>query len=417
MLNRHKYFSAIIFAITLFTAQGVFSQIPSTLDSLTVLPLDSATATSFRVQLTIQPRKFQPQSSQLWLSFCIGYDIALDSTFQQIVQTRNAIRQPIGCVCMLQNGCGVGDCSPKVTDSIIQYSFIVSRLLPATRYYFRANYWGKLNDYSIISLYSRMQTITLPLTPQSSLTPPILQQNNDILDKSFRMKWDSASGAPTQYLVDVSRDSTFRTTLPSYTNAVVKDTQLIVTNLLPGTRYFYRIRSSDNQRVSPYSRIGQEVTLPSPNLQARQLAIFRPTLLNISGRIDSTFYHYFLSQNLTISQIDSVLNVLLLNGIPIEKAYSQANQNCRGVTNPSEIIVKLRSPSSRIETFGFNRSSWIWTNDCDCPYLRQYSNFIVTGINNQTADISNIVKIFPSPATDKFMVQISLESTSIMRLS
>ncbi|MCU0424313.1 MAG: T9SS type A sorting domain-containing protein [Candidatus Kapabacteria bacterium] len=413
---KNTFLSAMI--LLMVATSPIWSQIPSTLDSISVLPLDSATATSFRVQTVIQLRKFPPQSTQLWLSVCIGYDIALDSAFQQIVQARSAVRQPISCICLLPSGCGTADCNPRVIDSVIRNNFTVSRLLPGTRYYFRANYLGRLNDFSILSLYSRTQTIQLPTSLVSPLTPPIPQQNSDISDKGFRITWDSTLGSPTHFLVDVSLDSSFRTMLPSYTNAVARDTQFLITNLQPATRYFYRIRSTDNQRTSTYSRIGQELTLPSSNLQARQLAIFRPTLINISSRVDSTFYRYFPSQNLALRQIDSILNTLLVGGIPLEEAYSQANLNCRGITVPSEIIVKLRRPNSRMQSFGFNNSAWVWANDCDCPYLRSYSNFIATSVQSQTANTPNSsLTIQPSLASDRFTILVSMPSSSILHLA
>lgn len=407
-----KYLRITVIVICLVCSCSikVSSQVISTIDSLTVSAPDSITATSFHLHTVLQPRKLGVGA--MWYQFCIGYDIALDSNFTQIVQSRNPFTRPVGCVCL--RGCSVNDCDKRQSDSIYSFDFTISRLQSNTRYYYRVYYSGRLIDYSVRSRFSSTNSIILS-NSAPNVTAPIFQRNTEISNQGFRLSWDSALGNISHYLLDVATDSSFRTTLPAYSNIMIKDTHFLVTNLLPTTQYFYRIRSANAVRTSGYSRIGREYTLPNNSFRAEQLVSSRPVLTNLYNRVDSTFYRYSVQQKLITPQIDSVLLTLIAAGFNIEEAYSQSSRTCNNVSNGvSELVVKLRQPNNPITSFGFNRTNWSWSNDCDCPYFRIYDSFITTGITST----KGLQKAFvvPNPISDMALLKYSLLTSTRVKI-
>jgi Secretion system C-terminal sorting domain/Fibronectin type III domain len=397
--------------VVLLVSQNVSGQIISTIDSLTVLPADSITSNSFHLNIVLQPHKLG--INEIWLKFCVGYDIALDSSFQQIIQTRNPFLRPVGCVCL--RGCSVTDCDRRLIDSNITFDFTIAQLLPNTRYFYRVYYSGRLSDYSIRSRYSTTASIVLS-SSLPRITPPMFRRNTEISDTGFRLAWDSAYGSITHYLLDVATDSTFKNILPAYSSTMVRDTQFLITNLAPSSRYFYRVRSANAQRVSVYSRIGQEYTLPTKNFRAEQLASSQPVLVAILNRVDSTFYRYSSSEKLTIFQIDSLLNALNVASFVMQEAYIQSAQTCTSVSNGrSEVVVKLRQTNNQIGAFGFDRTGWSWASDCDCPYFRAYNNFVTTSVVDRFSERLNKASISPNPASDIVSLRYTLSSPATVQ--
>jgi hypothetical protein len=72
---------------------------------------------------------------------------------------------------------------------------------------------------------------------------------------SFTANWDSASGA-TGYLLDVAADTNFASILTRYSSLSVGNVLMQnVTGLSAGTRYFYRVRGSNDGGMSGNSNI------------------------------------------------------------------------------------------------------------------------------------------------------------------
>jgi hypothetical protein len=71
----------------------------------------------------------------------------------------------------------------------------------------------------------------------------------DITETSFTANWKSAEGV-TKYFLDVATDNEFIETVSGYSNLNVGDeTSYTVTNLTPGTNYYYRVSLSDTLEI------------------------------------------------------------------------------------------------------------------------------------------------------------------------
>jgi len=116
----------------------------------------------------------------------------------------------------------------------------VSGLNPGKEYFYRI----RAETDSLISKYSEtIEVITFPEVP-------VVSSPNNVIATRFTAQWQSAPGA-REYILDVSRDEEFEEFISGYENLNVGD-QLSyeITELYPGSEYFYRVRSRALNRES-----------------------------------------------------------------------------------------------------------------------------------------------------------------------
>ena len=101
-----------------------------------------------------------------------------------------------------------------------------------------------------------MSTENLPVP-----STPVTKEAANITTTSFTASWYSSSDA-TNYSIDVSTDEAFSNILPNYNDKKVGSVILTnVSDLIPSTRYYYRIRASNSGGTSPNSNSISVTTL------------------------------------------------------------------------------------------------------------------------------------------------------------
>ena len=132
---------------------------------------------------------------------------------------------------------------------------IVSSLTPGTTYYYRVRAYSSSNS----SGNSNSITVSTENLPVPST--PVTKEAANITTTSFTASWCSSSGA-TNYSIDVSTDEAFSNILPNYNDKKVGSVILTnVSDLIPSTRYYYRIRASNSGGTSPNSNSISVTTL------------------------------------------------------------------------------------------------------------------------------------------------------------
>lgn len=130
-------------------------------------------------------------------------------------------------------------------------SYKVENVSPGTTYIYRV----RATSSGLIGAKSKpIQTTTFPEVPEAAAA----SERNAL---KFTANWAEAAGA-RNYRLDVSRDPSFNNILAEYKNLNVgTETRFTVTNLEPGTSYFYRVRSVAGPRVSTSSNMVETSTL------------------------------------------------------------------------------------------------------------------------------------------------------------
>lgn len=102
------------------------------------------------------------------------------------------------------------------------------------------------------------ETVTIHFLPAA----PVALAAGDVGNRSFIANWELVEGADS-YLLDVSEDEGFGTTLPGYDSGNAGFvTSHEVTGVAPGTDYFYKVRASFGDMISAYSHTIGVTTYP-----------------------------------------------------------------------------------------------------------------------------------------------------------
>ncbi|HTF16615.1 MAG TPA: DUF6443 domain-containing protein, partial [Chryseolinea sp.] len=130
----------------------------------------------------------------------------------------------------------------------------VTGLSNGTIYYYRVR---AVNSYSSVSANSNVvNKVTQPATPVISATSAITAS-------SFTANWNAVLGA-TDYRLDVATDPSITQYHPNYINAFISGPSANVTSLLPGTIYYFQVRSANSSGSSGINSTPTAVqTLPA----------------------------------------------------------------------------------------------------------------------------------------------------------
>jgi hypothetical protein len=91
------------------------------------------------------------------------------------------------------------------------------------------------------------------------LAVPVLGEATEITDVSFKANWTAVAGAD-KYLLDVSVENDFSSTVTGYAKKEVTGTSFVVTGLTAETEYFYRLYSKKGATVSNASAVKDATT-------------------------------------------------------------------------------------------------------------------------------------------------------------
>jgi len=95
-----------------------------------------------------------------------------------------------------------------------------------------------------------------------TLETPVANAPKDVNDNGFKAKWNYVSNSKS-YLLDVSTSADFTTFVPNYNAKPVTDLNEVVTGLIGGTQYYYRVRAKTDTQISDYSNVISVVTTGS----------------------------------------------------------------------------------------------------------------------------------------------------------
>jgi len=137
---------------------------------------------------------------------------------------------------------------------------------------------GKSYYYRIVALSNGIkgngsQIQEVELYPET----PVANAARNISATNFTAAWSDAEGAQS-YLLDVSGDENFSNIIESYNSINVGDvTESSIRNLIPGTTYYFRVRSNSGSRVSDSSNTisvsTQEIDFNNSRIDLDQLRI------------------------------------------------------------------------------------------------------------------------------------------------
>ena len=132
---------------------------------------------------------------------------------------------------------------------------------------------------------------------QLVLSTPVANPAKEISDNGFRAKWNYVSKAPT-YLLDVSTSPAFTDFVPNYNAKAISDLNDLVTGLMGGTQYYYRVRAqSDDLIISEYSNVISVITTGTNNIAED------PTFLKV--KVNKLANPFFVGMAVKANQLDS----------------------------------------------------------------------------------------------------------------
>lgn len=90
---------------------------------------------------------------------------------------------------------------------------------------------------------------------------PFLAEASNITASSFRIVWGQVSGAD-KYLLDVSTDADFATTIPGYDKKPYATFNTTITGLSVETKYYFRVFAKKGEVLSESSEVRNATTKP-----------------------------------------------------------------------------------------------------------------------------------------------------------
>lgn len=217
----------------------------------------------------------------------------------------------------------------------------------------------------------------------SLISPADLAINQNY--SSLILDWTDAFGA-TSYEVDLALDNMFTLSLQTFT---VTPSNKTVTGLLPNTEYFWRVRASDGSTFGNYSVIRSFTTnsldnfsLTSPVNNSTDLA-YNTVNFNWTDAVGAMSYEF---------EIDSIVSFTYnpQSFVTTSSAYTLTN-----LEPETDYYWHVRATNNGSD-FGNWSSTWKFTTKAD----------LSAGTSD---DISQDINIYPNPAYDFFVLNVSNE--------
>lgn len=162
------------------------------------------------------------------------------------------------------------------------------------------------------------------IDPTASPSVPVSTAATDVTNHSFTAHWTKASNAQS-YEIDVATDSYFNMMVGTHTST---NTSLGILNLTCNTRYFYRVRAVNGDKISASSNAINTFTLPDP-----------PVALAATGISNSGFVVNWLWSG----SITSYLLYISTVPFPHDPSNNLANYNGKLVVSNTHQVVGLNS--------------------------------------------------------------------------
>ncbi len=223
-------------------------------------------------------------------------------------------------------------------------SQLITGLIPGMTYYYRVRAYGASGTTQSSNV---IVAPTLPVAPVASAATNIGQT-------TFTGSWNSVRGGDN-YFVEISTSSSFATVVSSF---YVFGTSEVITGLLPGTTYYYRVTARNSSGSSVASNVVQLSTLPSTPIAASATNItstsFTANWGAVSGasnyRIDvstnSAFTNFVAGYNgLTVTTNFKDINDLTAGAIYY---YRVRSTNASGTSSNSNVVSIQLPPSSPV---------------------------------------------------------------------
>lgn len=232
-------------------------------------------------------------------------------------------------------------------DSITLLYEDVYNLNYATKYYWQVTAW-KVNDTT--TLTSAVWNFTTNYQPATTLLP---FDSSFCVTKSTQFVWNKEEGA-IKYVLQVSRAATFTGPTVTY-DTIVNDTSKLINNLLPDTRYWWRVRAIYQDCEAYWSESKTFRTVPAP------MVLLYPT----NGAFGTDFF-----QHDGVFNINFIWNAVAdANLYHIQIADSIQNENLIYETTISDTLINVTSneiPFFYNKTYYWRVRAHIMNDSVDC---------------------------------------------------